>query len=95
MASSGLPNHQTPHSAPRPLADAVTEQPKAANGSGGVQPIVAPLTAHKPLSYDSDSDNGFGAAEFAAAEALASKNRIVKKGREGSFHDYPGPIHVS
>ena len=69
------------------------------NGNGGGQHIVAPLNKNRPLTYsesDNDSDE-FGATEFRAAQALASKNRIVKKGRPppGTFNDYPGPIHVS
>ena len=90
---------------PSPRSDvaAVTQQPKPSLGSnsgGGGQHIMAPLNAHKPLTYsesdnDSDGGNEFGKAEFAAAEALASKNRIVKKGRVDAFNHYPGTIHVS
>ena len=63
------------------------------------QHIVAPLNKNRPLTYsesDNDSDE-FGATEFRAAQALASKNRIVKMGRPppGTVNDYPGPIHVS
>ena len=86
---------------PRSNVAAVTQQPKpslGSNGSGGGQHIMAPLNAHKPLTYsesdNDDSDGGgneFGRAEFAAAEALASKNRIVKKGRGDAFNHYPGP----
>lgn len=88
---SGLPNHHPRHSptAPSDIAVAVTEQPKTANVNG--QHIVAPLKMNKPLSYsesDNDSAEEFGAREFAAAEALASKSRIKKVVRPGTWADY-------
>ena len=84
---------------PRSDVTAVTQQPKPSLGSNSGQHIMAPLNAHKPLTYsesdNDDSDGGggneFGRAEFAAAEALAPKNRIVKKGRGDAFNHYPGP----
>ena len=96
-APSGFPNHHSTISH-NDVAVTVTEQPKMANGGAdGGQHIVAPLNAHKPLSYsesDNDSDE-FGAAEFAAAEALASKGRFKKvRPPPATFNDYPGPIHV-
>ena len=53
-----------------------------------LQHMVAPLKMNKPLSYsesDNDSAEEFGAKEFAAAEALASKSRIKKVVRPGTW----------